>query len=169
MRTGRRTRRLADPAHAHARASIRKSITDAIIGSVVPQRQLQPAPPLHPLLQLRADVHRRSRRRSRHQDRRASDAGADRVCNTVGASILFPEARRSWWSISAPPPTSTWSTRRAATAAARSRPASTCRSRRWSTPTALLPRIVVEKPRAGDRHHHGRRHAVPACSGAMSA
>ena len=37
------------------------------------------------------------------------------------------------------------------------------------TLTALLPRIVVEKPDAGDRHEHGRLHAVAASSGAMSA
>ena len=93
-----------------------KSITDAIIGSVVPQanfnlRRLctryfncEPLfigdPNVVPGIKIKG-----------------VGAGADRICNTVGASMLFPR-RRSWWSTSAPPPTSTSSTRRAATAAA---------------------------------------------------
>ena len=45
-----------------------KSITDAIIGSVVPNANFNLRRLCTPLLQLRADVHRRPRRRSRHQD-----------------------------------------------------------------------------------------------------
>jgi hypothetical protein len=107
-----------------------KSVTDAIIGSVVPQanfnlrrlctRYLN----CEPLFIGEPNVIHGIKIKG-------VGAGADRICNTVGASLMFP---RTSSSTSAPPPTSTSSTRRAAIAAAPSHPVPTSASRPWSRP-----------------------------------
>ena len=107
-----------------------KSVTDAIIGSVVPQanfnlrrlctRYLN----CEPLFIGEPNVIHGIKIKG-------VGAGADRICNTVGASLMFPRTPVVVVDFGTAP-TSTSSTRRAATAAAPLRPAPTSASRHWS-------------------------------------
>ena len=68
-----------------------KSITDAIIGSVVPQANFNLRRLCTRYFNCEAAVPGRAQRRLRHQGHGPQEAGADRICNSVGASILFPK------------------------------------------------------------------------------
>jgi type III pantothenate kinase len=134
-----------------------KSVTDAIIGSVVPQanfnlrrlctRYLN----CEPLFIGEPNVIHGIKIKG-------VGAGADRICNTVGASLMFP-VRRSSSSTSAPPPTSTSSTRRAAIAAGAIAPGPNLSIEALVAAAALLPRIRRREAGEGDRHDDCRLHA----------
>ena len=111
-----------------------KSITDAIIGSVVPQANFN----LRRLCTRYFSIASRCSSASPTSiygiKIKGVGAGADRICNTVGREPDVPPDAADRRRLRHAPPTSTSSTRRAATAAASSRPAPSSPSRPWSTP-----------------------------------
>ena len=130
--------------------------------------ELQPAPPLHALPQLRAAVRRRAQRHLRHQDQGRRRGRRPDLQYASVASHDVPADAADHRRLRHAPPTSTSSTRRATICGGAIAPGVNLSIEALSMPRRCCRAFVVEKPeKVIGTTTVACMH--PACSGAMSA